>query len=62
MDSGGSGDPSLFVDSPVNIEGLQGLDGSGWEEETLNKDRVDEISSCSAIYEGGNGDGSRSVL
>ena len=49
MDSGGSGDPSLFVDSPVNIEGLQGLDGSGWEEEMLNKDRVDEISSCSAI-------------
>ena len=30
MHFGGGGDPSLFVDSLVNIEGLQGLDGSGW--------------------------------
>ena len=35
MDSSGGSDPSLSVDSPVNIEGLQELDRSGWEEEVM---------------------------
>ena len=62
MDFSGGGDPSLSVDSPVNIEGLQGWDGSGWEEEMLDERGIDEISGCSTVYKGGGGDGSRSVL
>ena len=62
MDSGGGGDLSLSVDSPVNIEGLQGLDGSGQEEEVLDKRGINEISGFSTVYKGGGDDGSRSIL
>ena len=62
MDSSGGGDPSLSVDSPIKIEGLQGLDGSRWEEEALDKRGIDEISGCSTVYKGGGDDSSRSVL
>ena len=62
MDSSGGSDPSLSVDSPINIEGLQGLDRSGWEEEALDERGINEISGCSAVYKGGGGNGSRSVL
>ena len=62
MDFGGGGDPSLFVDSPINIEGLQGLDGSGWEEEALYERGIDEVSGCSTVYKGSGDDGSHSVL
>ena len=62
MDSSGSSDPSLSVDSPINIEGLQGLDRSGWEEEALDERGINEVSSSSAVYKGSGDDGSRSVL
>ena len=62
MDLSSSGDSSLLVDSPINIEGLKGLDGSRQEEEVLDKRGIDEVSSCSTIYKGGGGDGSHSVL
>ena len=62
MDSGGGSDLSLSVDSPVNIEGLQGLDGSGQEEEALDERGIDEISGCSTVYKGSGDNGSHSVL
>ena len=62
MDFSSGSDSSLLVDSPINIEGLQGLDRSGWEEEVLDERGIDEISGCSAVYKGGGCDGSHSVL
>ena len=62
MDLCGSSDSSLFVGGPVNIEGLQWLDGLGQEKEMADERGIDEVSSCPTIYEGGSGDGSRSIL
>ena len=62
MDFSGGSDMSLLVDSPINIEGLQGWDGSRREEEALDKRGIDEVSGCSTVYKGGGGNSSHSVL
>ena len=62
MDSGCSGDLSLFVGSSVDIKHLERGNWSGWKEETLDKGGVNEVSCGPAIYEGGGGNGSGSVL
>ena len=62
MDSSCSGDLSLFVGGTVDIESLERWDQSGWKEETLDEGGVDEISCSSAVYKGGGGNGSCSVL
>ena len=62
MDSGGSGDLSLFVDGSIYIESLQWLDSTRRKEEAFDKWGVDEVSSGSTVYESGSGDSSCSVF
>ena len=62
VDFGGSSDLSLFICSSVDVESLQRRDWSGWEEESLDEGRVNEVFSSSAVYEGSSGNGSHSIL
>ena len=58
MDFSGGCDSSLLISSSINIEGLEGLDWLRWEEKTLDKGWVNEVSSNPAIYKGCGGNGS----
>ena len=62
MDLSRSGDLSLFVSGAVDIEGLKRWDWLRWEEEALDKGRINEISCSPTVYEGGGDNGSHSVL
>ena len=62
MDLSRSNDSPLFVGGTVNIEGLERQNQSGWKEEMLDEGGINEISCGSAVYEGGGGNGSHSIL
>ena len=61
MDLSCSSDLSLFVGGTVNIECLERWNRSRWKE-ALDEGGVNEISRSPAIYEGGGGNGSHSIL
>ena len=62
MHIGGSGDLSLFVWCSVNVQGLEGRYQSQGKDESVDEGGVNEISSSSAIDEGGGYNSSCSVL